>query len=779
MDRVRKLGELKTDILAAITQLKRDAQLQNTTVQDLLVSIRDLNPVISCFAEEGRTIISEQRILRSLWFRTMKVRQGNVAEAHTKTFEWIFEDSPTESSASLKLRRWLESEGGFFWIIGKAGSGKSTLMKFLLADSRTRKALKRWSSRKKLVMASFFFWNAAKSPLQKSQEGLLRSLIFEVLRQCPNLIRIVCSLKWDVILDSVSEEEPEFWSREELIPALGRLMQQQGVPIRFCFFVDGLDEYDGDHRELIETIDRLPVSLDIKLCVSSRPWYIFRDAFSQKTDQTLTLEDLTKADIQLHIKDMLEENAQFVRMKARDENYQDLIREIVEKAQGVFLWVFLAVRSLLSGFTNADSIATLQRRLRLLPPTLEEYFQHMFDSVEDFYHDQTARTFQVALEAGEQLSLTTFWFLDQIEEADSDYALYAEIAPLSQAEILVRQEDMRRRLDGRCKGLLEVTKSRSDYGLFFAYKVDFLHRTVRDFLLTKHMQTLLSERVRPGFNVRKSLCKTFLAQMKTVSSEAITEFRGPADLFPMDDLLEDLLYYARQVEIFDSIAQTELLDEAERVLWNQSVEWRGTRDDNVFLTLAIQRNLHLYIGEKAINLPHSERAHARPLLDIALHSAQSKYSKQKPDPEMVQVLLGLGARPNQSFEHSTVWSRFLYSIYRDKTYKRHEKRDLIQIIEMLVHHGAEAGSIINLFSMGSRVARDIILEMFGREETDGLLKRAQEHGQDADCETQNRMLDREDLQLEIRDPKFVREDADCETNDRTKSNFWSWLGWKS
>jgi hypothetical protein len=391
-ERLKKLRELKADVLAAIMQLKPVAQIQNMTVQNFFGSIQNLKPLpdevvsgmsenmnmlatkIFDLEEESRAISLEQLLLKSLWFRSMKVRQANVAEAHPQTFAWIFDDNPDASAPPITLHQWLQSQGGIYWIMGKAGSGKSTLMKFLFSHERTKLALENWSSQKKLVMASFFFWNAANTPssMQKSQEGLLQSLLFEVLRQCPSMIRIVCSSKWVPYPSSSSEHQ--LWTRAELLDALDRLIRQQKVSARFCFFVDGLDEYDGDHLDLIKTLERFPISSDIKLCLSSRPWYVFKDAFGQNVDRTLVLEDLTKADIKHYIRDTLEKNPRFVRNKSKNQGYQDLVQDIAEKAQGVFLWVFLAVRSLLSGLTHADSIATLQKRLCRFPPTLEGYF---------------------------------------------------------------------------------------------------------------------------------------------------------------------------------------------------------------------------------------------------------------------------------------------------------------------------------------------------------------------------------------------------------------------
>jgi hypothetical protein len=54
-----------------------------------------------------------------------------------------------------------------------------------------------------------------------------------------------------------------------------RLSKQNDISTKFCFFVDGLDEYEGDHRDIIQIMDVLSASTKMKICVSSRPWSIF------------------------------------------------------------------------------------------------------------------------------------------------------------------------------------------------------------------------------------------------------------------------------------------------------------------------------------------------------------------------------------------------------------------------------------------------------------------------------------------------------------------------
>lgn len=86
---------------------------------------------------------------------------------------------------------WLVGDHAVFHILGKPGAGKSTLMKFLYEHSETQAKLKLWAGDMKLVLCQFFFWRPGQT-LQHSIEGLKQSLLYSVLRQCPELIPKLC-----------------------------------------------------------------------------------------------------------------------------------------------------------------------------------------------------------------------------------------------------------------------------------------------------------------------------------------------------------------------------------------------------------------------------------------------------------------------------------------------------------------------------------------------------------------------------------------------------------
>jgi ABC-type oligopeptide transport system ATPase subunit len=260
--------------------------------------------------------------LKSLHFKQIKERQFEVKSAHTNTFEWIFKEE------SLKFSQWLRSDNDIFWIAGKAGSGKSTLMKFLCKHYRTDKLLSQWAGSRNIVIASHFFWSAGTS-IQKSQRGLLRALLFQILVHTPSLIPLICPKHWNEGY-STSTYLIEPWELADIFQALENLASMDQLPANFCLFIDGLDEYDGDHAEIIRIINRLAQSPQIKLCVSSRPWTVFVDAFD-KSQWKLYLQDLTRNDIRLYIKDNLEEDPRFLELKRREAIASELLVQQITK----------------------------------------------------------------------------------------------------------------------------------------------------------------------------------------------------------------------------------------------------------------------------------------------------------------------------------------------------------------------------------------------------------------------------------------------------------------
>jgi hypothetical protein len=160
--------------------------------------------------------------------------------------------------------------------------------------------------------------------------------------------------------------------------------------------IDGLDEYEGNDLEgpeaIIDVFKTMSCSPYVKVCVSSRPWIQVEKAFA--TGPSLRLQDLTYSDIRTSVYDKFGSNPQMLKLSA-SHRYQtaELVKEILSKANGVFLWVSLAVASLLKGLSCGDEICHLQARLKAIPRSLNRLYEHILTGIEEHYIDSAYQIF--------------------------------------------------------------------------------------------------------------------------------------------------------------------------------------------------------------------------------------------------------------------------------------------------------------------------------------------------------------------------------------------------
>jgi hypothetical protein len=474
-----------------------------------LPSVVDIEGVRDLMAKvklSERDMVREQEVLRSLSYEHYLDRYQSIAPAHKRTFSWVFNTANT-SSEGKQLAQWLRQGQGVFWITGKPGSGKSTMMKFLCDDAQTKTALQEWACGKGLAIVSHYFWLSG-TMIQKSQEGLFRSLFYGIFQQCPELIQKVCPARWAAAgRDGGTESRQPHWTLNELLTAISSMTKISQLGSKFCIFVDGLDEYHGDHIEMCNMIQKLgTASHDIKLCVSSRPWNDFEDAFGGGP-HILEMHQLTAGDIRGYAHARLSEHLAWTTVSANTGLATSLIDLILRHAEGVFLWVVLVTKEIREGLSNYDSLEDLYRRVEGFPSDLGEFFKHILESIDPFYHAKMSTALQLCLAAEEPLQLPIYHFHEQ-EHADSDYALKLPILQLTEEAAEERCKVMEKRLKGWCKGLLEVQKQN---GL----DVQFLHHTVRDFLKTPEMAAFLKAKAPVGFSANLSIMKAYTAWMKS------------------------------------------------------------------------------------------------------------------------------------------------------------------------------------------------------------------------------------------------------------------------
>jgi hypothetical protein len=528
------------------------------SLDDQLARIYELRGALDQILAKKDTPTPEMRILQQLWFDDMYVREDKIHEAEGNTFEWILEDdqpdesitqdqdediahsqeddgdneeeggrddededgddgheeSSSDSSSSsspsrwsldieaMELRAhtrstfqgWLKNGKNLFHISGKAGSGKSTLMKLIVADQRTYKFLDDWSGEKGLISGQFFFWRGG-SDLQRSRQGLYRSLLFEILKQCPNLIRDVFP-ETHMAFEKKSREnsiDNLFFRPEHIETAFRKLVSSSpSFGYRICLFIDGLDEYGDDNVDSYE-YEKLAKSLatwaendDIKILATSRPHREFLDAFPENL--RINLHEVNAHDIQLFSRHMFETDDQFELVKSL---YIDLVQEIVESSAGVFLWARLVVRSLIVSIHRRDPVDSLQAQLKVAPKDLNNLYEHFFDSITKADQERAFKMLLlVAHHPMDHFNAISLSWLDYLD--DPSFPMVYNMQPYTDEEIQSKHETVRRQIAGLTHGLLEMTTFFE--ALFFSRSIQFFHRTARDFVLENaHLQKFHAE----------------------------------------------------------------------------------------------------------------------------------------------------------------------------------------------------------------------------------------------------------------------------------------------
>ncbi|CAI7632139.1 unnamed protein product [Penicillium glandicola] len=753
-----QLDELYRTILMLVDSLQ-SAPAQDKPYGSKEGPLAKLGASLSKFQTVTTSISRENKILERLAFTSMYSRGNNIENAESGTFAWMVDeesqpaddqsDSCLESKQSEekhdegrekrgwyeeeekkqetlrkctreKFLTWLTSGRHIFHILGKAGSGKSTLMKFLSESSRVKKRLESWAGGRPLIFARFFFWNSG-DETQMSLEGLYRSLLFETCRQIPSLIPRLF---------------PEFWGSsnfgvapirfDEVRDAFNRLIKEaSSSESYFCFFIDGLDEFEGDeidHWNFSRDIQSWTAEAEnIKLCVSSRPHIPFVRSFTNDLNHQVSIHELTREDIFKFSEAMFEKDPNFYRIKG---SYEDLVIEVVNASDGVFLWARLVVRSLLKSIGYHGSEKDLRRRLHLMPKGLDELFDQILGSIDP---DDQLLSDQLFLLTTPSFcrwqpvvrNAIAYSWLEDLEDPGFPYGL--PMRSCTESEVNERLERVSCALDRLSRGLLEMSRKRNrerDGHDYFTYEVRFLHRSARDYIVNTR-EAQMRARI-PDFDVYSGIFRLLLAEFKFALSTlhdtkpriwaiggeggtlrmalhmlftvmcAAHEYCGynvPSRFF--EEASHIVQHHTQTVESITQVLPRNEIPEPQGHIWGENLqrigcEWRSLRESNHspdFLCEVVYRGLHQFLSPDLMKRLKQQNSTSGP--NLLLTAATRSKSL-----EFVQDLLHEGRTPREmvpmepirpldrsNFESSTtipapqatlsVWLIFLYCLIED------------------------------------------------------------------------------------------------------------------
>ncbi|KAI8624657.1 hypothetical protein F5Y19DRAFT_490763 [Xylariaceae sp. FL1651] len=367
-------------------------------------------------------------IKNSLLFKTINHREETVPIAYSDTYEWVFGKPRCAPDGSPLCE--------IYWISGKP--------------------------------------------------GLLRTILHRYLENFSNLlIHKLFPTRWALVrLFSADTVVPlPDWKLWELRSAFRKLLtladqglNDAGVSFKIALIIDGLDEFDDDqdHTWLVELIQEAVTYRNVKICASSRPWNVFRDAFS--SSPMLQLEKLTQNDIEHYVHGQFQGSPGFAEQQLLYPlQTEKLLSNIVQRAQGVFLWVSVVVRSLKISLQEGDKLSDAQATLDNLPEDLGRLFLAIWRRTSSMNKTEGAHYFLLVHVCQKYnlvpYSMTILW-------GDDDVSMDVGPGMAKEPFISCSISSLSRRLNSRTKGLLEIRDDANPW----ESQIDYMHRTVKEWI---------------------------------------------------------------------------------------------------------------------------------------------------------------------------------------------------------------------------------------------------------------------------------------------------------
>ncbi|EUC28323.1 hypothetical protein COCCADRAFT_30391 [Bipolaris zeicola 26-R-13] len=492
--------------------------------------------------EPSRTPMNDEQrqiLLDSLRFQQIDARQMTIKTAHAKTCRWLLK---SEQYLNWLDTTRLDEHHGFLWIKGKAGTGKSTLMKYALVNAR--------KTMKDYIILSFFF-NARGEEIEKSTVGTYRSLLLQLLDRLPALQDIFDSLSL-----SASKFTADYqWNIETLKALLEQAIQSLGDSSVVCF-VDALDECEEEQvRDMIqffEHISDLAVSNHIR----------FQVCFSSRHYPHITIQNGLELVLEGH-EGHSQDITHYVETELRigkSKTAQQVRAELQQKASGIFMWVVLVVGILNKEFDKGQ-VHALRKKLKAIPGDLHKLFRDILTRDE---HNK------------DRLVLCIQWVLFAKQPLSPEQLYHALLLSIDPDAILewdpeeTTKDDVKRFLLNSSKGLAEATISKEP-------RVQFIHESVRDFLLKEDGLSKIWPEYGNNFQGQsherlKQYCLDYISidvatplqipdELPKASSQQAADLRKLAtQTFPfLEYAVRNVLYHSDAAEV-GGISQAKFLD---------------------------------------------------------------------------------------------------------------------------------------------------------------------------------------------------------------------------
>ncbi|OCK93158.1 uncharacterized protein K441DRAFT_697330 [Cenococcum geophilum 1.58] len=389
----------------------------------------------------------EADCLKSLAFPEMNSRYHmDELRREDDTCTWLLQD-PTYT-------KWLTEPCGTLYISGKPGCGKSTLMRFAVDHAKKGSA----------VVASFFFHGRG-VVLQKTPEGLFRSLLHEIFQYFP---RECSNLTDEFRAKHITQADNVRWEAGQLRVFLENILLSLCRDHSIILYIDALDEagsevaYDLAH-DFVGALGRASIDqrLKLKICFSHREF----PELGLPHIPIVPVDKRNSADIV----DYWEKKVKCEHMQS--ELVQEIKSEVLGKAQGVFLWVKLVVKKAVKLQWKGKGPRTVLKMIKETPSELKDIYETLLDGLDD--PQNTLKLFQWISFSERPLQVRELREAMVLEPNMSETSI---VEYQEGDEYATNEAQMELKIKDLSRGLAEISVQGNER------IVQFIHQSVMDFM---------------------------------------------------------------------------------------------------------------------------------------------------------------------------------------------------------------------------------------------------------------------------------------------------------
>lgn len=551
--------------------------------------------------------------------------------------------------------------------------------------------------------------------MQKSFEGLLRCILYQIIRQSEGLTNLLLNFEIELlkkdshrdtsIIGRPSRGKPwerylllfqaricERWTKTSLENALFFILQQTSEDMRLLLFLDALDEFEGEPKSiamfLVTCVQKAKMSsTQLKICFASRPWNAFNDYFIDVP--YFRMEDHTRTDIERYVEAMFRDHT-FASGNLASSNprrrkaIQNLQVAIQSRAQGVFLWVRLVLDMLLDRMADGESIEELKQSLAMFPDQLEDLYVALIDRVAPKYRREAYVMLEIVLRSEVVLDPLSLWNIMQCTIRQPQ--VFHLHTSAEQSDETPEMDTILRRIRSRCGGLIEEIRSTPEHDFFGINsnpplcRVQLMHQTVREFLLLPETRRhfLHSDDSLYTLNGHWFLSRSFFSMAPRARLEPIQRLPYGSEQWLRRNS-ESCLFHAKQAEISTGHSLLTLMNEFKPGMlaawYNTLEEIRSEADmypaNRVILLQSYPRLLFAIVAKLRITLQEildSIRFEPRilgyfifPMLTAKQYSTTST-ELPRLDTTVLKILLAAGADTTVRVNDLTAFASLLISM---------------------------------------------------------------------------------------------------------------------